>query len=71
MIITKIIGEDGVRRKLCSGGTCPTLILNDRGEVYIQGGRLSESETSVLTAPEHETHVKMPVATLRQLADNL
>jgi len=71
MTITKIIGEDGVRQTMCSGGTCPTLILNDSGDVFIQGDRLSETEAAYLTAPKHETHVKMPVSALRQLVENL
>jgi len=71
MTITKIIGEDGVRQDLCSGGNCPTLILNDADEVFVQGARLSAAEASQLTAPAHETYVKMPVAVLRQLAEKL
>ncbi|MDP0500868.1 MAG: hypothetical protein Q7P63_12295 [Verrucomicrobiota bacterium JB022] len=71
MKITRIIGEDGPRTELCAGSACPAFILTESGEAFVQGTRLSADEAAQLSAPAHETFVKIPVAVLQRLAAQL
>lgn len=68
MKIQKIIGENGAMPQLCNSGQCPSLILGDDGNAYVQGFELAAGEKSALTAPQGEGFVRMPLATLRKLA---
>ena len=71
MKISKIIGLEGPKPELCNGGGCPTLLLTEDGDVLIQGDRLNPKEDSQVTAPDHESFVKMPLATLQQLVKHI
>ena len=71
MEFVKIIGEEGPKVQLCNGGSCPTLLVTEDGNVVIQGNKLNPEESSELNVPEHETFVKMPLATLQQMTKHL
>jgi hypothetical protein len=68
MTISKIIGENGEMPKLCNGGTCPSAILVDGGEVIIQGYVTSSEQRTHLTGPAGEDFVKMPRAVFERIA---
>lgn len=71
MKIQKIIGEFGPLSNLCNNGACPAAIIGDDGNAYIQGYVLKQEETSELTAPSGEGFVRMPLATLRRIAEQV
>lgn len=55
----------------CVGGTCPSLLITDNGEIIVQGYELSPEENKCVTKPRHETFVKMTPETLRNLVAHL
>ena len=71
MKITKIIGENGAMEKPCNNASCPSAILTEEGDVYIQGYVLEAAEAGAFTPPAGEGFVKMPLATLRKIAARL
>jgi hypothetical protein len=68
MKIQKIIGEQGAMPQLCGGGKCPSVIIADDGNAYVQGYQLGAGDNAVLVAPAGEGFVKMPIATLKKIA---
>ena len=68
MKIRKIVGENGALAQLCNSGQCPTFIIGEDGNAYVQGYELAPGESSELVAPVGEGFVKMPIATLQKLA---
>lgn len=54
--------------QLCGNSSCPSLILTDANEVFVQGYIPALAETGVLKAPEGETFVKMSRATFEKMA---
>ncbi|MBK1884680.1 hypothetical protein JIN85_19875 [Luteolibacter pohnpeiensis] len=68
MTIQKIIGENGPMNELCKGGTCPTAIITDGGDAYVQGYVLGAGEREHLKAPTGEDFIRIPIATLKKIA---
>jgi hypothetical protein len=49
----------------CSGGTCPTAYLTDRGTAVVQGYVISDGEVlGQIHLPANETAVEIPVSLL-------
>jgi len=71
MTIKKIIGENGLLPALCNGGTCPTVVLTENGDVFVQGYIPAASESSELQAPPGEGFVKMSLATFEKIAEHM
>ena len=60
MHLTKLAG--------CSGGTCPTVYLTDRGTVVVQGERVTDPDAlATMRLPEHEAAVEVPLSLLASL----
>ena len=68
MRIHTIIGENGTMPQLCGGGKCPSVIIGDDGNAYVQGYQLGAGENAEFVAPAGEGFVKMPIATLKKIA---
>lgn len=68
MTIKQIIGENGNMPKLCNGGSCPSAIIVEGGDVFIQGYIPTESECGHLTGPQGEGFVRMPLAVFEKIA---
>ena len=71
MKITQILGENGAMPQLCGSGKCPSVIIADDGNAYVQGYNLAADESKSLHAPLGEGFVRMPLATLRKLASQV
>jgi len=71
MTIQKIIGENGAMAELCKGRVCPTAILTDGEDAYVQGYILKDQEKAHLPAPDGEDIVRIPRATLEKIASHL
>jgi hypothetical protein len=55
-----VIAETG-----CSGGTCPTAFLTDRGTAVVQGWVINDAETlHQLDLPMTESAVEIPISLL-------
>jgi len=54
--------------KLCNGGSCPSAIIVDGGDVFIQGYVPSDTERGHLSEPQGEGFVKMPRAVFEKIA---
>jgi hypothetical protein len=53
----------------CSGGTCPTTYLTDRGTAIVQGYLVNDPDTMAeLQLPPGETAVEVPVELLLEAA---
>ena len=68
MKITKIIGENGVMVRPCNRGACPSAILTENGDVFVQGYIPSPDESGELEAPSGESFVRMSRATFEKIA---
>lgn len=66
--IQKIIGEKGEMAQLCNGGSCPSALLLNDGDVIIQGYIPSETERGQLKGSAGEDFVKMPRAVFEKIA---
>ena len=71
MKINKIIGENGILPQLCNNSACPAAVIADDGNVFIQGYVPEAAEQKELTAPKGESFVKMPLATLKKIANQI
>lgn len=71
MKIQTIIGENGTLSQLCKGGSCPAAIIAEDGNAYIQGYELETAEKAALAAPQGEGFVRMPLAVLRKIAEQV
>ncbi len=71
MKIQRIVGENGDLSAPCSGGTCPTAILTEENEVFVQGYVLSDSENEKLNAPPGEGFVRIPRDTFDKILNNV
>lgn len=54
--------------QLCGNSSCPSVILTDAGDVFVQGYILAPAEAGVLKAPDGETYVRMPRTTFEKMA---
>ena len=68
MKITHIIGEQGAMPQQCRNGACPSALLADNGDVFVQGFIPAPSEGAELTAPVGEAFVRMPRAVFEKIA---
>ena len=71
MQIAKIIGEGGEMAQLCNGGTCPSAILVEGDDVFIQGYVPTPEERSQLVGPAGEDFVKMPKSVFQRIAQHV
>ena len=71
MTIKKILGENGAQSELCNSGACPAAILADNGHAYVQGYDLKPDEAAALGQPAGESFVRIPLATLKKIADQV
>ena len=67
MKIQKIFGENGALPQLCARGSCPTAILAENGDVFVQGYVPAPAEGAELIAPAGESFVRMPPATFEKI----
>ncbi len=68
MKVERIYGEHGPMSSMCKRGACPAAVVTDDGNVFVQGYQPAEAEAQILSAPEGEGFVKMPLETLRKIA---
>ncbi len=61
-----------IARSGCSGGTCPTAYVTDRGTAVVQGSVILDDETlAQLNLPAGEAAVEVPLALLRAAAQEV
>jgi hypothetical protein len=68
MKIQKIIGENGAMPQLCGKGMCPSAIIVENGDIFVQGYVPAPGESTDLSAPSGESFVRMPRATFEKIA---
>jgi hypothetical protein len=68
MKIHKIIGEKGEMPQLCGSGSCPSAILTEGGDLFVQGYIPSNAENNHLSGPVGEGFVKMPREVFERIA---
>ncbi len=47
-------------RQVCGGGRCPKFLVNDNGDVLVQGTKVERSSVSGLNVPPYEDVVFIP-----------
>ena len=57
--------------KPCNNAACPSAILTEEGDAYIQGYELDNEERRAFSPPNGEGFVKMPLRTLRKIASQI
>lgn len=68
MTIRSIIQENGAIPQLCKNGGCPSAVIADDGNVYVQGYHPSPEQQAALSAPRGEGFVRMPLEVLHRIA---
>lgn len=71
MKIVSIIQEEGAIPQLCKNGGCPSAVIGDDGNVYVQGYQPSADQQEALSAPPGESFVRMPLEVLHRIAVHL
>lgn len=68
MTIKTIIGENGTQPKLCNGGGCPSAVLTDGQDIFVQGYVPDAGESGQLSAPKGEAFIRMSRSTFEKIA---